>query len=259
VTLVRAAVLISAPIEAVYEHALARARRPLPWLGPTRLARADPPRRFELAGGRVHRACWLIETGAGTLLTDEVSWRPPFGPAGWLLDTLFLRRRLLTHLVGNAAYLRTSTLDARTSTVDDSPSGVDGLVVVGAALYDEAGRVLAAQRSRPPALAGQWEFPGGKVEPGERETQALIRECREELGVEIELAARVGDDLPVQGGGGVLRVWHGRITAGLPEPREHQALRWLAPDELDEVPWLPADRPLITLLRQGPPSEGPPR
>jgi 8-oxo-dGTP diphosphatase len=122
-------------------------------------------------------------------------------------------------------------------------------VVVGAALLDGEGRVLAAQRAAPPELAGRWEFPGGKVEPGESETAALVRECREELGVEVELDARLGEDLPVELGGAVLRVWTGRIVAGTPAATEHAALRWLDPAELDEVDWLPADRPLLDALR----------
>jgi len=121
--------------------------------------------------------------------------------------------------------------------------------VVGAALLDGEGRVLAAQRAAPPELAGRWEFPGGKVEPGESETAALVRECREELGVEVELDARLGEDLPVELGGAVLRVWTGRIVAGTPAATEHAALRWLDPAELDEVDWLPADRPLLDALR----------
>jgi 8-oxo-dGTP diphosphatase len=135
-----------------------------------------------------------------------------------------------------------------TSVDGDRPAG---LVVVGAALLDGAGRVLAAQRAGPPELAGRWEFPGGKVEPGEAELAALIRECAEELGVAVRLDARLGPDLPVQGGGGVLRVWTGRIVAGAPVAREHRALRWLAIGELDDVDWLPADRPLVDLLRAG--------
>jgi len=121
-------------------------------------------------------------------------------------------------------------------------------VVVAAALLDHDGRVLAAERSRPPKLAGRWEFPGGKVERGESEHEALARECREELGVTIEVGERLGGDLPVRDDV-VLRVWLARIVAGQPHPVEHRTLRWLALDELDEVDWLAADRPLITALR----------
>src|SRR6266545_5054036 len=88
------------------------------------------------------------------------------------------------------------------TTVVQPPQGVkmgDPLVVVGAAILD-GGRLLAAQRGEPPALAGGWELPGGKVEPGESEEDALVRECREELGVEIALGKRVGGDWPLANG-----------------------------------------------------------
>jgi len=277
VTLVRAAVLISAPIGSVYEQVRERARRPLPWLGRTWPVREQPPARLERAGAgpggfdwSVRRACWLVQTGGGTLLTDELAWTPPFGRAGRLADALLLRRALLRALVTNAAAVKAGAERAAGAGQPGRPAGSpaarpavasngpppgpavstvdDGVLVVGAALFDPDGRVLAAQRDRPPELAGRWEFPGGKVEPGESETAALVRECREELGVGIQVQDRLGGDLPVAGGG-LLRVWRGRITTGQPSPREHRALRWLAPDELDDVDWLPADRPLIDLLR----------
>jgi 8-oxo-dGTP diphosphatase len=123
----------------------------------------------------------------------------------------------------------------------------DPLVVVGAAIL-RAGRMLAAQRSEPPHLAGGWELPGGKVEPGESEEDALIRECREELGVEIKLRERVGGDWPLANGM-VMRVWTADLVAGEPAPIEdHQALRWLGPDTLYDVAWLPADLPIVEEL-----------
>jgi len=126
-------------------------------------------------------------------------------------------------------------------------------VVVAAAIVTPGppARVLAAQRGYPEALAGQWELPGGKVEPGEDDVTALVRECREELGVTIDVLDRVGADLPAVDPSFVLRVWWARIVAGEPHPREHAALRWLAAGELDEVGWLPADRPLVVPLRAG--------
>ncbi len=118
-------------------------------------------------------------------------------------------------------------------------------VVVGAAIFDAAGRLLAAQRAAPARYAGLWEFPGGKVEAGEAPAEALVRECREELAVEIEVGTLVGQagiDI------GVLQIYRATIVSGRPQSREHQALRWLAPHELDDVPWIAADRPLVRLL-----------
>ncbi|GII14799.1 (deoxy)nucleoside triphosphate pyrophosphohydrolase [Planomonospora parontospora] len=122
-------------------------------------------------------------------------------------------------------------------------------VVVGAAIVDGAGRLLAAQRAQPPELAGGWEFPGGKVDPGEDDRTALVRECREELGVLIEVGEAVGGDWPLSGDR-VLRVWLASVVEGQPEAKEHRELRWLAPDELDEVAWLPADLPIVRAVRE---------
>ena len=95
-----------------------------------------------------------------------------------------------------------------------------------------------------------WEFPGGKVEGGESDLAALVRECAEELGVEIVPEDRLGPDVPLPGGRAVLRVWVARIVRGEPRALEHRSLRWLAADELGDVPWLPADAPLVEVLRE---------
>lgn len=232
---VRTATLISAPIEVVFDLAC-------DLLAPNaRVVAVDRPRRFvEVTDHprwrsirQVHR---FVQTGAGTLMTDETEWAAPLAPLG--------RRRVLRLMLARGDLLRRLAENAA------GPAGAAGrAVVVGAALLDGTGRVLAAQRAGPAAVAGGWEFPGGKVEPGESDDAALVRECREELGVEVTLDRRLGDDVPVQDGGGVLRVWTGRIVAGTPVPREHAALRWLSADELDSVDWLPADRPIVDLLR----------
>ena len=121
-------------------------------------------------------------------------------------------------------------------------------IIVGAAIIS-TGRVLACERAEPPEMAGRWEFPGGKVEPGEDEIAALIRECEEELGVLIDVGERVGDDVPISGGSALLRVYAARLINGhQPQPIEHSALRWLAVDELHDVPWLPADAPIVAAL-----------
>ena len=127
------------------------------------------------------------------------------------------------------------------------PTFSDLRVIVGAAIVSD-GRVLACERSDPPEVAGKWEFPGGKVEPGETEEAALIRECEEELGVVIAVGERVGEDVPLGNGRAVLRVYTATLLHGTPEPLEHGDLRWLAVDELDSVVWLPADAPIVAAL-----------
>ncbi|MFE9653639.1 (deoxy)nucleoside triphosphate pyrophosphohydrolase [Micromonospora sp. NPDC006431] len=127
--------------------------------------------------------------------------------------------------------------------------GREPKVVVGAAIIAD-GRVLACERSAPPEVAGRWEFPGGKVEPGEDETTALVRECAEELGVRVELGARVGRDVRMAHGRSVLRVYVARLLHGdQPKALEHSELRWLSAAELDTVAWLPADAPIVAALR----------
>ncbi|MCG5445706.1 (deoxy)nucleoside triphosphate pyrophosphohydrolase [Micromonospora sp. NIE79] len=122
-------------------------------------------------------------------------------------------------------------------------------VIVGAAIIRD-GRVLACARSAPPEVAGMWEFPGGKVEPGEAETDALIRECAEELAVRVEIGDRVGRNVRMAHGRSVLKVYAARLLGGdQPQALEHEALRWLTADELDSVTWLPADAPIVAALR----------
>src|SRR5882757_9020077 len=119
-------------------------------------------------------------------------------------------------------------------------------VVVGAAIV-RAGRVLAAQRSAPAALAGGWEFPGGKVEPGETPAAALARECREELGVTVEPQRELGTAVD---GGIELRLWLARLAAEAPvASTDHDELRWLESAQLDSVDWLPVDRKLLGAIR----------
>ncbi|MGV9887377.1 (deoxy)nucleoside triphosphate pyrophosphohydrolase [Streptomyces sp. NPDC003395] len=120
------------------------------------------------------------------------------------------------------------------------------IVVVGAALLD-GGRLLAARRSAPPELAGRWELPGGKVEKGETPEAALVRELREELGVTAEPLARVPGEWPLPDPY-VLQVWTARLLPGSPSPRplqDHDALRWLTPENLWQVDWLDQDVPAV--------------
>jgi 8-oxo-dGTP diphosphatase len=120
----------------------------------------------------------------------------------------------------------------------------DRVVVVAGAVCEE-GRLLAARRSAPEELAGRWELPGGKLEPGESPEQALVRELREELGIETEPVERVPGEWPLRPGY-VLQVWTVRLVSGEPSPlQDHDELRWLAPGELDAVDWLDQDRPAV--------------
>jgi 8-oxo-dGTP diphosphatase len=116
--------------------------------------------------------------------------------------------------------------------------------VVGAAMVRD-GCVLAARRTTPPDAAGRWEFPGGKVEHGETPEQALERELREELGVSARVVRWLAGSEPISDR-------HELIVAlvfadGSPEPQEpqHDAVRWLRADELDDVDWLEPDRPFL--------------
>jgi 8-oxo-dGTP diphosphatase len=121
-------------------------------------------------------------------------------------------------------------------------------VVVGAAIVRQ-GRLLATRRTAPERLAGGWELPGGKVEPGESAREACVREVREELSCEIKPARRLpGEQMMSQGF--VLEVYEAELVAGEPVPNEHDAIRWLGPEELEQVAWLPADLPFVRAIRQ---------
>jgi 8-oxo-dGTP diphosphatase len=126
------------------------------------------------------------------------------------------------------------------------------VLVVGAAIVDALDRptrLLSARRTQPPRLAGGWELPGGKVEPGEGAVAALHRELAEELGVTVRLGAEV---LPSGGGAwplppsARLRVWLAEVTEGEPAPLEdHDLLRWLPLEHALDVAWLGADVPVV--------------
>lgn len=129
------------------------------------------------------------------------------------------------------------------------------VLVVAAAIVDDldAPRVLLAARRRTPAqLAGRWEFPGGKVDPGETPHEALHRELHEELGVRVRLGAEVAG--PADGAWTlsdryVMRLWMVVVVSGTPEPLvEHDELRWLPAGRWHDVPWLDADLPIVGAL-----------
>lgn len=125
------------------------------------------------------------------------------------------------------------------------------LLVVACALVDTDRRVLIAQRPPGKALAGLWEFPGGKVEPGETPEAALIRELEEELGVStktaclapVSFASHSYDNFHL-----LMPLYACRKWQGQPQPKEHTALKWVRPNALHDYPMPPADAPLIAAL-----------
>lgn len=129
-------------------------------------------------------------------------------------------------------------------------------LVAAAAIVDSLRaptRLLCARRSAPPTLAGRWELPGGKVEPGESPEAALHRELTEELGVAVEVGPRVpgpdDGDWPILTGRR-MRVWLAELRAGEPQPLEdHDELRWVRYEETDALDWLDPDRPILDAIR----------
>jgi 8-oxo-dGTP diphosphatase len=125
------------------------------------------------------------------------------------------------------------------------------LLVVAAALVDGDGRILVTQRPQGKALAGLWEFPGGKVEAGERPEEALIRELAEELDIRVSeaclapftFASHAYPEMHLLMPLFVCRRWEGFVR-----PQEGQATRWLPPRDLRDIPMPPADEPLIAPL-----------
>ena len=120
------------------------------------------------------------------------------------------------------------------------------IVVAGALISDSA--LLVAQRKRPPELAGLWELPGGKVAPGETDAEALVRELREELGIDVAVGDRIGADVAI-GEGLTLRAYLVSQTGGTLAALDHRALRWVDATELLGLAWVPADRAWLSDLR----------
>jgi 8-oxo-dGTP diphosphatase len=126
------------------------------------------------------------------------------------------------------------------------------VLVAAVALIDPDGRVLLAQRPEGKAMAGLWEFPGGKVEPGETPEAALIRELHEELAIDTWascLAPLTFASHAYEGFHLLMPLFACRKWVGTPEAREHAALKWVRPERLRDYPMPPADLPLIPVLR----------
>ena len=126
------------------------------------------------------------------------------------------------------------------------------VLVSAVALIDRDGRVLLAQRPVDKSMAGLWEFPGGKVEAGETPEAALVRELREELGIETQnsclapltFASHIYEEFHLLMPLFACRKWNGIV-----QPKEGQALKWVCPRDLLDYPMPPADIPLISILR----------
>ena len=125
------------------------------------------------------------------------------------------------------------------------------VTVVACALVDADGRVLLAQRPEGKSMAGLWEFPGGKIENGERPEQALVRELEEELGIETKVdclapltfASFAYDEFHL-----LMPLYVCRRFWGFPQPKEGQVLKWVKPRDMRDYPMPPADEPLIATL-----------
>ncbi len=239
---------VEAPLTVAFDVARTLGR---PWRAPLREVESERPVRDVYAGepGRAFRSLThsrrFSATGTGTQVDEQVDWESRLpGVLGVLADRLVIRRRIVRAMRAH--------LDAYASAAAERARDV--VQVVGAALVD-GDRVLVAQRSGG-AYDGCWEFPGGKVDPGESDLSALVRECTEELGVTVEPQAFLGEvvlDGIVAGGApgtSTLRVWWARITAGEAVAHEHLQVRWVRSDELADLEWIPADRPLLPAVRK---------
>jgi len=123
--------------------------------------------------------------------------------------------------------------------------------VVCAVVRDANGRVLAAQRPPGKAQAGRWEFPGGKIEPGEAPEAALVREIAEELGCLLVVGGALAPVVhPYPGGQICLRPYEAAIIGGEPTAHEHSALKWVLLEEIDPHEWAPADVPILRELQR---------
>lgn len=162
----------------------------------------------------------IVELSAGALLTLEI--RLPWWD----------RRRRASVLAVLEATLRSIEKQAHRRTV------------VAAALINRP-RLLVAQRAHPEALAGQWEFPGGKVERGETAKAALVRECGEELGCQVVIGQEIGRQSLEDGA--LFILFEAALAPGSPPPTalEHRQLRWAEAGELAELDWVPTNRAYV--------------
>lgn len=180
----------------------------------------------------------LAGVGPRTLLTDSVSWRSPLGALGSLADLVVGRKLVLDVLAARIGAVRAL-----------AESWARRPLVVGTAIVHN-GRVLAQRRGYPAIHAGRWELPGGRVEPGESEAEAVVRECQEELAVDVAVTGRLGTDIPLENGM-LMRIHTAELLDPTqePKPADHEALHWVGSGELGELNWLDTDRVVLHSLR----------
>ena len=239
--------LVEAPLTVAFDVARSLGR---PWSVPLEEVVSSRPEHDVYAVGpgqgrrRLTHTRRFTATGAGTRVEEQVDVETGLPrPLGALVDRVLrrrVRRAMQAHLDAYAAAAARRAQDV--------------VQVVGAAIV-RGNEVLVAQRSGG-TYDGQWEFPGGKVEPGETQLAGLVREIAEELGTVVEPQEFLGEVLldGVVGGGvpgaSTLRLWRVRLTGGEPSSHEHAQLRWLGADELEELNWIAADRPLLPAVRK---------
>ncbi len=186
-------------------------------------------------GGRL--TVTVAETGAGLLVTAEFTNPHRGGGAGERMLGVWQARHRRSVVWALRMLVGMVVLDQHQTSV----------VVAGAVIRDRT--VLAARRSHPPALAGCWEFPGGKVVAGETAESALRRELAEELGIQAEVGPQLGPEISLDVEL-VLRLYRVTSDGVQPTPREHDEIRWLGADDLGSVSWLDADRKLLPVVRR---------
>lgn len=209
----------------------------------TRIVRADADRMSSvLVAGPLRdlrHETVLADVGGRTLVTDSLHWTAPGGALGRLADVVLMRRLVLGVLAQRMSAVRSM-----------AEAWAGRSVVVGAAIVRD-GQLLAQQRRFPVPDAGRWELPGGRVEPGETESDAVVRECREELDVEVKPIRRVGTDVPLNNGM-LLRIHAAELVGASAPPRavEHRAVRWVDAADLGGLHWLDADHVLVHSMRE---------
>ena len=126
---------------------------------------------------------------------------------------------------------------------------VNKIIHVVAAAIEKDGEIFCAQRPENKSLGGLWEFPGGKLEPGETPEEALVREIQEELNSTIEILSYINEaSYDYDFGTVIMKTYHAKLISGNLELLEHQNSTWLAPQDLKTLDWAPVDRPAVELL-----------